>query len=127
MKKAFFLLAFLFCATMLKAQSRSEWRYEGKINGVSFYTKYLCQDNCSYELFLLKAVNETSTAKEVSTGDIIFKWYTTEIKKLNGAGFTLKPYATKSGQMDGLFWIVPKGHEKEALGYLSNLNVKNLE
>ncbi len=125
MKKiAFLLMMFLFVIT-LKAQSRSEWKYERNVNGVSFYTKYLCQDNCSYELFLLKAVNETGTKKNISTGDIKFYYNSADLGKKNGEGFFLKPFETTVGEKDGLLWNVPKGWENKAIGYLLDITVKD--
>lgn len=117
MKKNLLVLAIIFLAgTQTKAQYAGDWKSFRTDNGVSFYSNRKCYDNCSYELYFIRLINNsTTTKKEVSFSDVEFYSNGILIKKENGSMATLSPSEDRYGENSGLWFNIPKGYERKAI------------
>jgi hypothetical protein len=115
MKKYLLLLAILFLAnTQTKAQYSGDWKNIKNENSVAFYTNTRCYDNCSYKLYFVRLINNSSTTKkEVNFTNVEFYDNGVLIKSVNGAGVTLRPSEDRYGENSGLWFNIPKGYENK--------------
>lgn len=90
--------------------SQASYDYVSEYSGVEFYSRWKKDPYTNDSHLNVKVINTSQETKRIS---FAIQWLDREgrfIEKSTNTGFTIRPGQTKAGDLDGLYWYVPKGY-----------------